>query len=195
MKDMILKLTEEANAEAEHKGFCDKEMGMNKQTRDKKTEQSDNLKADIEELTADVAKLASEIGQLGVEMAEVDAAVATATQDRMAEKEKNSATLSDAKTAEAAVGQAIALLKDFYEKAAVTLPMPQQEGPIAWDNRAIQILDRKSASFLQVASVNGAKAKLGPEMESGSYTGMEGGGVLGLMEVCQSDFSKLIAET
>lgn len=203
VKDMITKLMEEANAEAEHKGFCDKEMGMNKQTRDKKTEQSDNLKADIEELTADVAKLASEIGQLGVEMAEVDAAVATATQDRMAEKEKNQETLKDAKTAEAAVGQAIALLKDFYEKAAVVPEMPSQEGPINWDHRAMQILSTKSAaSFLQTGSnVNHAGAKAqgkvpgAPEMASGGYTGMSNGGVLGLMEVCQSDFSKLIAET
>merc|ERR1719355_452634 len=34
-----------------------------------------------------------------------------------------------------------------------------------------------------------------PEMEEGSYTGMANGGVLGLMEVCQSDFEKLLAET
>merc|ERR1719506_3007883 len=32
-------------------------------------------------------------------------------------------------------------------------------------------------------------------MESGSYTGMANGGALGLMEVCQSDFEKLLAET
>merc|ERR1719456_1544972 len=32
-------------------------------------------------------------------------------------------------------------------------------------------------------------------MESGSYTGMENGGVLGLMEVCQSDFEKVLTET
>jgi len=195
IKDMITKLMEEANAEAEHKAFCDAEMTTNKQTRDKKTAQSEQLEADIEELTSDIANLGTEIADLATQLSEIDAAVMKATADRNEEKSKNTETIADAKTAEAAVGQAIALLKDFYEKAAVTLPMPQQEGPIAWDNRAIQILDRKSASFLQVASVNGAKAKLGPEMESGSYTGMEGGGVLGLMEVCQSDFSKLIAET
>jgi hypothetical protein len=195
IQDMITKLMEEANAEAEHKSFCDAEMTTNKQTRDKKTAQSEQLEADIEELTSDIATLGTEIADLAKQLAEIDSAVMKATADRNGEKSKNQETIVDAKTAEAAVGQAIALLKDFYAKAAVTVPMPQQDGPIAWDDRAIQILDRKSASFLQVASVNSGKAKLGPEMEAGSYTGMEGGGVLGLMEVCQSDFSKLVAET
>merc|ERR1719310_1376181 len=55
IKDMITKLMEEANAEAEHKAFCDTEMTTNKQTRDKKTAQSEQLEADIEELTSDIA--------------------------------------------------------------------------------------------------------------------------------------------
>merc|ERR1719160_1995676 len=56
IKDMITKLTEEAQEEAEHKGFCDSELSSNKATRDAKTEESDTLKANIEELTADIAK-------------------------------------------------------------------------------------------------------------------------------------------
>merc|ERR1719197_1047460 len=55
IRDMIQKLLEEANEEAEHKGFCDAEMSTNKQTRDLKTEQTESLKADIEEYTADIA--------------------------------------------------------------------------------------------------------------------------------------------
>merc|ERR1719465_271853 len=64
IKDMITKLVEEANVEAEHKGFCDKEMGENKATRDSKTEEAALLKATIEELTADISKLANDITEL-----------------------------------------------------------------------------------------------------------------------------------
>merc|ERR1719182_911752 len=39
IKDMINKLMEEANEEAEHKGWCDTEMNTNQQTRDNKSEE------------------------------------------------------------------------------------------------------------------------------------------------------------
>merc|ERR1719191_918695 len=200
IKEMIMKLVEEAEADATHKGFCDAEMSTNKQTRDTKTATSEELTADIEELTADISKLASEITELGSELAALDAAVEQATTDRFAEKDKNTATISDAKAGAAAVAQALAVLKEFYEKAAVPVEQPApQQGPIAYDNRALQILKTASggASFVQVSAQSNGKGRVpgAPEMESGSYTGMENGGVLGLMEVCQSDFEKLLAET
>merc|ERR1719231_583137 len=93
IREMITKLMEEANAEASHKAFCDAEMTTNKQTRDKKTAQSESLTADIEELTAEVSKLASEITELGNELAALDAAVKDATKQRFDEKSKNTATM------------------------------------------------------------------------------------------------------
>jgi len=197
IREMIQKLMEEANAEATHKGFCDTEMGTNKQTRDKKTAQSEELTADIEELTAEISKLASEITELGEELSAIDAAVAKATEERFAEKAKNAETVSDAKAGAAAVAQALAILKDFYEKAATPVEQPApQQGPIAYDNRALQILKTASgASFVQIEAHTQGRVPGAPEMESGSYTGMANGGVLGLMEVCQSDFEKLLAET
>ena len=95
IREMIAKLMEEANAEAEHKAFCDTEMGTNKQTRDKKTTQSEELTADIEELTAAISKLATEITTLGDELAAVDAAVEEATKQRFEEKAKNTDTIED----------------------------------------------------------------------------------------------------
>merc|ERR1719498_236836 len=118
-----------------------------------------------------------------------------ATKQRFEEKAKNTDTMSDAREGAAAVAQALAILKDFYEKAAVPVEQPApQQGPITYDNRALQILKTSSggASFVQI---NSQRQPGAPEMESGSYTGMENGGVLGLMEVCQSDFEKLLAET
>merc|ERR1719456_1554541 len=116
---MIQKLMEEATEEADHKGFCDTEMGTNKITRDSKSDEVASLTAEIEQLTADIGKLSEEISALGEKIAANDAAVAKATALREAEKEKNTATIEDAKVAQAATAQAMAVLKEFYDKAAV----------------------------------------------------------------------------
>ena len=61
IKDMIVKLMEEATEEAEHKGFCDTELATNEHTRKEKTERVEILHAEIDQREASVANLASEI--------------------------------------------------------------------------------------------------------------------------------------
>merc|ERR1719163_443422 len=118
IKDMIVKLMEEANAEAEHKGWCDTELATNKQTREIKTSEVEELQADIDEATATNAKLKEDVKTLGEEIAEINRLLAEATQLRQEEKAKNQAIIADAKAGETAVGKAIEVLKDFYDKAA-----------------------------------------------------------------------------
>merc|ERR1719197_301178 len=89
IKDMITKLMEEANEEAEHKGWCDTELTTNQQTRDNKSEESDKLSAEIEMLTATISKLSEDITELNEGIATIDKSVAEATADREAEKAKN----------------------------------------------------------------------------------------------------------
>merc|ERR1719217_1150843 len=62
IKDLIVKLMEEANEEAEHKGWCDTELSTNEQTRKEKTEAVETLHAEIDELEASIAKLTEDIG-------------------------------------------------------------------------------------------------------------------------------------
>merc|ERR1719261_1753794 len=186
IQDMITKLEEEANEEAEQKGFCDTEMSTNKQTRDTKSEESGMLKAQSEELTAAIQKLGTDIALLEQEIADLDAAMTTATEERFEEKEKNTATIADAKAGALAVGTAMKVLQDFYAKAAMTTegtvvkPTPPPKG-IKWDPRIAQLV------FVQVPGA--------PETFDEPYTGGDAGGILGMLEVCQSDFERLDAET
>merc|ERR1719310_1691365 len=60
IKDLIVRLMEEANEEAEHKGWCDTELSTNEQTRKEKTAAVETLHAEIDELSASIAKLTQE---------------------------------------------------------------------------------------------------------------------------------------
>merc|ERR1719428_21690 len=168
IKDLIVKLMEEANAEVEQKGYCDKEMATNEHTRKEKTEAVVMLTAEIDELTASVASLSEQMTELTKAISELDAAVAKATENRVAEKEKNTVTISDAQGAQKAVAQALSVLNEFYAKAA------------------------EATSLTQVS--NGAEPEIfGDEPYKGM--GAESGGVVGMIEVIQSDFARLEAET
>merc|ERR1719213_868350 len=173
IKDLIVKLMEEANAEAEHKGFCDTELATNKQTRDNLGAQVDELTANIEEKTALISQLTTEIKDLSDAIALLKKQQAEATTLRQEEKEKNMATIADAKEGTTAVEQAIKVLKDFYTKAA-------------------------EASLLQGSvGIQGAMRSAQQEADGAPYKGQQdqSTGVLGMLEVILSDFTRLDTET
>jgi len=165
IKDLIVRLMEEANEEAEHKGWCDTELSTNEQTRKEKTEAVETLHAEIDQLEASIAKLTEDIGELTTAVAELDAAMATATKLRTEEKAKNTETIADSQDAQTAVAQALTVLKEFYAKAAEATAFVQQ--------------------------------KAEPEIFDSAYKGMgaEGGGVVGMLEVIESDFARLESDT
>merc|ERR1719265_1648566 len=118
IQDMVYKLMEEANEEAEHKGFCDTEMGTNKNTRDQKSSKVEELTASIKEMTADAEMLTSEAAGLTDEVLALDTAVSEASALRSSESAKNKQTISDAVAAKEATQAALKVLKDFYGGAA-----------------------------------------------------------------------------
>merc|ERR1740121_2327307 len=163
IKDLIVRLMEEANDEAEHKGWCDTELSTNEQTRKEKTEVVEVLHAEIDQLEASIAKLTEDIGDLTKAVAELDEAMAKATKLRQEEKATNTQTVKDAGEAQTAVAQALTVLKEFYAKAGEATAFVQQE----------------------------------PEIFDESYKGMqsENGGVVGMLEVIESDFARLESDT
>merc|ERR1719359_1511345 len=169
VKDLIVKLMEEANSEVEQKGYCDKELATNEHTRKEKTEAVVMLTAEIDELTASIAALGEQIAELTKAISELDAAVAEATEVRGAEQSKNTVTIKDAQGAQTAVAQALSVLNEFYAKAA------------------------EATSFAQTGSKKAEPEIFGDEPYQGM--GAESGGVVGMIEVIQSDFARLEAET
>jgi len=118
LKDLIVRLMEEANEETEHKGWCDTELGTNEQTRKEKSESVTRLKAEIDELESSISELSEDISDILNSVSELDNAMAEATKLRQGEKDENTATVTDAQQAQTAVATALSVLKEFYEKAA-----------------------------------------------------------------------------
>merc|ERR1740122_287603 len=103
IKDLLVRLMEEANEETEHKGWCDTELSTNEQTRKEKTQAVEVLHAEIDQLQASIAKLAEDIVELTQAVSDLNSAMAKATQLRQEEKAANEQTIKDASEAQTAV--------------------------------------------------------------------------------------------
>merc|ERR1719401_12225 len=86
VKDLIVKLMEEANAEADHNAYCTTELATNKQTRENKQAEVDELTAAVEKHTAEGEQLASELAELSDAVTDVKKQQAEATTLRQNEK-------------------------------------------------------------------------------------------------------------
>jgi len=168
VKDLIVKLMEQANSEADHKAYCDTELATNKLTRENKQSEVEELSANVDKHVAENAQLTEELAQLADALLELRKEQSEATTLRQKEKATNAQTVADAKEAQVAVERATKVLKDFYSKAT------------------------GGASLLQ-----GGLEQQMAQASKEPYTGMqsEHGGIVGFLEVILSDFSRLEAET
>jgi len=174
IKDLLARLMEEANEEADQHAYCTSELATNKKTREDKTAEAEKLSAEVDQLTSEVAGLAAEIQQLSDAMAEIQGQRAEAQKLRSEEKANNAKAVSDAKEAQVAVQQALQILRAFYAGAA--------EG---------------GASALLQSGAKGAAAHQAGHRGREPYTGMQdtSTGVLGMLQVILSDFARLESET
>jgi len=171
IKDLIVKLMEEANAEADQHAYCETELATNKQTREIKSSEVEELTAELESQNALLEKLTTEITELSDEVAEIKGQQKKASDIRAAEKKTNAATVADAKVAQAAVEKATAVLKDFYSSVAAGSALLQDTAGLKQE-------------MSQAASLDPYKGQ-----QAGS------GGIMGMLEVILSDFARLETET
>jgi len=169
IKKLIVQLMEEATDEAEHQGWCNTELTENEHVRNEKTEKVELLSATIDNMKTSVAKLKEDIKNLEASNSGLHNAVAQATAERQKEKAINAVTVADAKEGQSAVAQAIQVLQEFYAKAAEATALLQKDTP----------------------------QPKAPEIFDSPYKGQQGEntGVIGLLEVIQSDFARLESDT
>merc|ERR1719387_2749009 len=167
INDMIEKLLKEAQEEATHEAFCQEEMGKTKKSQEEKTMKLDKFTARVDEAESQLATLKESIKTLEKEVAEIDKATAEATAIRTKEHEEFAKVSKDYKDSATAVAQAIEVLQNFYQGAAL-----------------VQI---KSSTQLKSHMKAGAR----DEKNQGDAAGV----IIGVLEVAQEDFTSLLAET
>jgi len=153
IQEMIEKLVAEAQKEASHKAFCDKEMSETKAKRDDKQSDLDDLNTKIDAATSKIAKLKEEIATLQAELA----AIAKAQKEADAMRAEEAAAWKEAKadyeSGVEGVGMALQVLRDYYAE--------------------------KDEAFVQTTH----------DKATGAASG-----IIGMLEVVESDFSKNLAE-
>merc|ERR1719213_541958 len=143
--DMIEKLNEEAEADANEKAFCDKELAEANAKKEEKETLIKKLSTKIDQATDKSASLKQEVSALQKELSDLKAS--QIQMDKMRQEENAAFVAAEAETSKGLKGIRLALktLKDYYAKAD--------------------------------SSSEGAA-----------------GGIVSLLEVCESDFSKELAE-
>merc|ERR1719506_2375640 len=86
ISEMIEKLLKEAEEEAAHKGYCDKEMSETKAKKEELNTEIDELTTKIDKMSAESAKLKEEVAILSKELAELEASQAEMDKVRAEEK-------------------------------------------------------------------------------------------------------------
>jgi outer membrane murein-binding lipoprotein Lpp len=173
IQELIERMLQQAANDANQKGWCDKAIGDAEQKRGYIAEKIEELNSDMAEFEARRDSLTEELQVLAKEIEKLKKAQEDADKARAKEKSENAATVKEAQEGLSAVKEAIQILDRFYKTAAkekVDLELIQ--GPKD---------DAPDAGF-----------------ESGeAYKGAQGDakGVIGMLEVIESDFERTVRET
>lgn len=115
---LVSKLQKEAVADAEKHGWCTARIGESKMDMEHKTEELDEVAANVEKLEAVQFEVSEKVATLGKEIAFLQQDRAAATETRAANKAENEHAIKEATEAQAAVANAIVVLQEFYSGAA-----------------------------------------------------------------------------
>jgi chromosome segregation ATPase len=148
IQDMLAKLMDEANQDASHKAYCDKEMAESKAKQEDKTDEIEKLTTSIDQMAARSAQLKEEVAELQSALAELASSQAEMDKLRTEEHSGFEANKAEAEKGLQGIKTALKVLREYYGET-----------------------DKSHAA------AEGA-----------------GGGIISLLEVCESDFTKGLAE-
>merc|ERR1719195_1392487 len=167
--DMISKLEKEAQSEATEKAYCDEQMAKTEAKKEELESDMDKLTSKIDKAAAKSAGLKADVKELQEELAALAKEQAEMDKLRMEERANYAKAKTELEAGIAGVQKALGVLRDYYgEGASMIQEMPDM------------------TSMMQQPAMPEKHTKA-----SGA-----GSGIIGILEVCESDFAKnLAAET
>lgn len=114
IKDMIASLQNEANAEAEHKAWCDHEMGEATKKKSSKEAEIEKLTTKLDELSSRLTNLAEEVATLQKELSELARSQAEMTRIRDEEHQLFLQQKGEMEEGIKGVKVALKTLRDYY---------------------------------------------------------------------------------
>jgi hypothetical protein len=157
IQGMIAKLLSEAQEEASHKEFCDRETSRNEASRKKLEAEQGKLDTRIERAEAGVANLKQQIADLNKALASIAGSQKAMDGMRQDEHQEFVKEMKDFKEGLRGIQGALKILRDYYQK--------------------------KGTSFFQAPVTSTHSASTG-----------SGNGIISILEIAESDFSRSIAE-
>lgn len=167
IEDMITRLQKEAEEEADHKAYCDAEMAKTKKHREELEYDVETIGAKIDKAKTKSTALKQEVADLNKEIAEITRLQGEADQIRNDENAAFKETKADLQEGLNGIRAALKILQDYYAQEALL-----QSG--------IGLLQK------------GKKQPAAPETHEAASSAASG--VIGMLEVIESDFAKNLAQ-
>merc|ERR1719238_839667 len=179
IQKMIFRLMSEQKDEDDHKNWCDLETEKSTESKEDKDEKVDMLKKKISEHDAAIKKLVKQITENNAKAADITQSMEQETELRNENHAEIVATIKDSQDAQAALTNAIAVLKDFYKESGMIAKEP-------WE-------------FVQIKSRRDVELPDNPDTWDSSYTGVTdpksgADGVLTLLDETMQKFSQMEAD-
>merc|ERR1719223_1117896 len=126
IQKMIFRLMAEQKDEDDHKNWCDLEVNKTALSIANKEEKVEDLTSKIDDLIAKIGQLTAEISEAEDMVAKIEMFMQQAREIREVGHKENELAIKDAKDAQDAVANTIAVLTDFYKESGQIAKEPYE---------------------------------------------------------------------
>jgi len=134
MDEMVAQLKKQQQEEVDFTAYCTQKLDENEKAVFAKTEEKNDLEAQIESLEALSAKLAEEVKEAKQQVAVTEVEIKKASEAREAENAEFQTTVADQRATQTILKKALTRLEDFYKTGiGKKVVLAQQEPPVKFN--------------------------------------------------------------